>query len=1471
MFMIERCPMFDRISKFGALAAGLACLLVATPGVAQITNAPREDFWVPDGQINTMVVTNGVAYVGGDFRYVGPDSGGGVGLDLTTGNPVANLPRVEGAVYAVAADGGGGRYIGGLFSMVGGVQRKNLAHILADGSVDTQWHPDAGGFGVNGELEGVHALAVSDNLVYVGGLFTSISGAARNNLAAVDAVTGSAAPWNPSPNDDVLCLDVVREVGVVVAGGKFTFIGGQTRSYLAAVFTGGTGAATTWTPAPNNVVLATARLGETLYVAGAFTGIGQFSRSGIAAVDVYTGFATDWAPQADAAVQALAVTCGNGCAGDGSVCSTVFAAGGFTSIGGLSRTYVAALDPISGAALGWDANISLEISFLGGVSALLAQGDTIYFGGRFSTVGGQPRSGVAAVDTDTARLKPLAPSAGGFVNALQISGNSLYVGGKAVSVGGQPRRSLAAIDTATGRLTDWKPNVNGVVNALAFNNNVIYVGGTFTDVGGLGRNNLAAVGTDGVTTSWNPNANSTVWALAVGASGIYAGGEFFNIGNAYHPGLAFLNFSSGAPFPTGFAIYNFDFQLGYYAAPVFALAVSGNTLYVGGRFAYVGDPVLASQPAVHVGIAALNANTGQDAIPNFPGSFDASQTQIGPVLSLSVFGGALYAGGQFGNIGGAGRNNIAALSPTTGSATTWDPSANGSVITLAPAGGDLYVGGAFSSIGGQSRNHLASVNRTTGAVNSWDPNPSSFVLSLAFTSNQLLVGGDFLFIGPRHHIGLGALPLTGAPVITLQPVGRIVPVGSIVQLSAQAAGNGTPGYQWRFNGTNISGATSSNLTVTSTSVADSGDYDVRVANGFGQAVSLPARVVFYQPAAIVTDPLGQTASPGQPVVLSVGTTGSPVPTFQWRRNGVNIPGQNLATLTLSGSQPADGGSYDVVVSNPGGSVKSQTATVRVITQPLTLTDAFGQGTPYTTASGLGLSSNVGATLENGEPKHDGKTGGKSVWMTWIAPFNGIVTFSTSGSAFDTLLAVYTGTAFATLTPVASDDDRGGFGTSKVKFAAARGQAYAIAVDGLGGTSGDIVLGWQLDGQGSTFIPRIIAQPVSRTGTQNQDVTFSVQASAGQGPSLTYYWLQNCAAIFFATNSTLTVANPGPAQAGAYRVLINNGFFTVLSEPAYLEFGPDIQAVSSDKFEDLIADIPAPSLLQSDGKPRKSGYTSVSAGIPGTQIFNNFGATTQPGEPLIAGVAGGSSRWFTLRPATNGTMIIDTIGSDIDTLLGVYRGPSLFNLTNIVSDNNGAPDGIRSRVVFSALKNVDYYIAIDGVNGQQGNIAMNWKLGFNPAITASLTNQYVTRGNGVTFLSGVSGSAPLYYQWLSNGVAILNATNSSLTLSNVQPANAAGYSLSISNVFGATNTAAATLTVREQMMFSPTNPPSISAGQIQFRVLNILGMNKVVLEASTNLVNWVPIKTNTTPPGNFLDLSDPVLGIRPYRFYRTKEQ
>ena len=122
-------------------------------------------------------------------------------------------------------------------------------------------------------------------------------------------------------------------------------------------------------------------------------------------------------------------------------------------------------------------------------------------------------------------------------------------------------------------------------------------------------------------------------------------------------------------------------------------------------------------------------------------------------------------------------------------------------------------------------------------------------------------------------------------------------------------------------------------------------------------------------------------------------------------------------------------------------------------------------------SGSVNGTNVGATAESGEPQHfpsspanGGLGGGKrSVWYQWQAPSAGQVTITTAGSRFDTVLAVYTGSTFASLTLVAQSDDIATDTTSSVTFTATAGGTYRIAVDGYdnqsGGDFGPLTLNW----------------------------------------------------------------------------------------------------------------------------------------------------------------------------------------------------------------------------------------------------------------------------------------------------------------------------------------------------------------------------------------------------------------------------
>ena len=122
-------------------------------------------------------------------------------------------------------------------------------------------------------------------------------------------------------------------------------------------------------------------------------------------------------------------------------------------------------------------------------------------------------------------------------------------------------------------------------------------------------------------------------------------------------------------------------------------------------------------------------------------------------------------------------------------------------------------------------------------------------------------------------------------------------------------------------------------------------------------------------------------------------------------------------------------------------------------------DDFTDATPVFGESGQDAGTNAGATKEWGEPDHAGLPGGKSVWWRWTAPSTGDVAIDTTGSGIGTVLAVYVGPSVDDLAFVASN--AAGGAKSEVFFAALEGRTYAIAVDGVDGSSGDIILNWAL--------------------------------------------------------------------------------------------------------------------------------------------------------------------------------------------------------------------------------------------------------------------------------------------------------------------------------------------------------------------------------------------------------------------------
>jgi len=416
----------------------------------------------------------------------------------------------------------------------------------------------------------------------------------------------------------------------------------------------------------------------------------------------------------------------------------VYAAGEFTIGGGQSRNYVAALDSTTGAATAWNPNITATAG--NKVTSLYVYNSAVYFGGVFSSVGGQARNNIAAVDQTTGVPIEWNPFVSGGNSPKTISVNDIYVyiGGDFSSVGGSARNYIAALDTSSGVLTSWNPNASGSVEKIVVDGSTIYAGGAFTTIGGQTRRRIAALdSSSGLSSSWNPDLGSLVYDIAVSGSVVYAGGAFDTVAGSGLNGKRIVALDK----TTGLISSNWNCSAS--GGSVHSLLVDGSTLYVGGNFTSISS-------GSRNGIAALNATTGAllDWNPN------ANLTVDDMYLSDST----LYVGGSFTSIGGQSRNRIAALSTTTGLATSWNPNANSSVSIMRIIDSLLYVAGSFTSIGGQLRSGFAVLDLSTGLAGAWDPNFNGSVYSFISDNSNLYAGGTFSTVGSIAENRLAVLP-----------------------------------------------------------------------------------------------------------------------------------------------------------------------------------------------------------------------------------------------------------------------------------------------------------------------------------------------------------------------------------------------------------------------------------------------------------------------------------------------------------------------------------------------------------------------------------------------------------------------------------------------------------------------------------------------------------------------------------------
>lgn len=170
-----------------------------------------------------------------------------------------------------------------------------------------------------------------------------------------------------------------------------------------------------------------------------------------------------------------------------------------------------------------------------------------------------------------------------------------------------------------------------------------------------------------------------------------------------------------------------------------------------------------------------------------------------------------------------------------------------------------------------------------------------------------------------------------APAITAHPTGLTVTTGSPATFKVTATGTAPITYQWRHDGTPISGKTQATLDLTNVQAADTGLYDVVVTNATTTLTSNPARLSTRTVPDITGSLPHRLITAGTPLVLEATlASGAPDPSFVWKRGTTTVTGQTTKKLNITAAKLTDAGIYKATATNTAGSDTTTSATVCIV-------------------------------------------------------------------------------------------------------------------------------------------------------------------------------------------------------------------------------------------------------------------------------------------------------------------------------------------------------------------------------------------------------------------------------------------------------------------------------------------------------------------------------------------------------------
>ena len=584
-----------------------------------------------------------------------------------------------------------------------------------------------------------------------------------------------------------------------------------------------------------------------------------------------------------------------------------------------------------------------------------------------------------------------------------------------------------------------------------------------------------------------------------------------------------------------------------------------------------------------------------------------------------------------------------------------------------------------------------------------------------------------------------------APQIMTQPQNQFVSEGEKVTFIVVATGTTPLKYQWKKDGTNISGATSASYTISSANANDAGVYTVTVSNSIGFATSSTAVLVVSTPViqpSFTTQPKSQNVNEGSSVTFSVVATGTAPLTYQWKKNGSNISGATSDSYTISNVKSSDAGSYTVTVSNSAGSVTSSAATLTV---------------NVVTLSSISISGNNSVNVGN------------------TATYTCTATYSNGTSKTVTpIWSISAGTSYASIT------------SAGVLTGKAAGTATIQAKYTEGGVTKTVTKNVTINAV--VVKPSITTQPKSQTVNEGSSVTFDVTAT-GTDP-LSYQWKKDGSNISGATSASYTISSAKTSDAGSYTVTVSNSAGSVTSSTATL----------------TVTAKPTITVQPQNQTIKEGNAVTFSVTVTGAEPLsyqwykNGFvlsGATEN--QYTIASVAeSDAGQYFVIVSNSAGSVVSETASLVVTVPPVIVKQPESLSvldgeeaLFSVEAERatkyqwckdsepiNGATNAVY-RIANTVMDDMgEYYVLVENEYHSVQSDTVILEVYRLPVITKQPAGVSVSGGESATF--NVEAENVTVYQWYKNGLAIAEANESSYTIEAVNGYNVGEYSVVVSN-------------------------------------------------------------------------------------------